>query len=82
MIINGYEDEKYVKIGKQIKELCDCSVQYTVSNCSHNTHLERPEEFIDYITSITNPGDKCKVCGDVIAYCSCYLDVIKEVEGK
>ena len=68
MIINGKEDHKYLKIGKNMRDVCKFSVQYTIPNCGHNTHLEAPRVFIDLITSVSEPHERCRVCDDVIMY--------------
>ena len=80
MILNGEEDSKYLEIGKRMKQLNYRNFQDIISNCSHNTHMENSYQFIDYLTSVSNPHDTCKACGDVIMYCKCYEDVIKEIE--
>jgi len=78
VIINGEEDSKYLKIGKNMKIISEISAHYTVVNSSHNIHLEQVDKFIDYLTSISDPSDICKHCDDVIAYCKCYEYVITD----
>jgi len=46
-IINGSEDEKYVKIGKEMTRMNQTAKQYIITDTMHNTHLEAPELFID-----------------------------------
>ena len=46
-IINGSEDEKYIKIGKEMTRMNQNATQYIIKDAMHNTHLEAPELFID-----------------------------------
>ena len=46
-IINGSEDGKYVKIGKEMTRMNQSAKQYIIADAMHNTHLEAPELFID-----------------------------------
>lgn len=46
-IINGSEDDKYIKIGKDMTIMNKNALQYIIKDTMHNTHLEAPELFID-----------------------------------
>lgn len=54
VVINGEEDSSYTQMGKDMADTCETSAQYIVPDCGHNTHLERPERFADYLTSALN----------------------------
>ena len=49
LVINGSEDSKYLKIGKEIKDMCNNAKQHIIQNCGHNTHLENASNFISYL---------------------------------
>ena len=48
-IINGSEDDKFIKIGKDMTLMNKNAKQYIVKDCNHNTHLESPGLFIDIL---------------------------------
>ena len=48
-IINGSEDRKYVKIGKEMTYMNRNAKQYIIKETMHNTHLESPSLFIDVL---------------------------------
>ncbi len=51
-LIVGEQDEKYMAISEQMAEkLPDCS-RSVIAECSHNTHLENPDRFIDVLDEV------------------------------
>ena len=42
----------------------------------------RVKNFSGYVTALQQEYEDCKICGDVILYCKCHEDVIKDIEGK
>ena len=50
-IINGSEDDKYIKIGKDMTIMNKNAKQYIIKDVMHNTHLESPEMFIDILNN-------------------------------
>ena len=48
-IINGSNDDKYVKIGKKMTYLNTNAKQYIIKDSGHNTHLEKPQLFLDVL---------------------------------
>ena len=48
-IINGSEDDKYIKIGKDMIIMNKNAKQFIVADAMHNTHLESPYLFIDIL---------------------------------
>ena len=49
LIINGSEDDKYIKYGKDMTIMNTNAKQYIISESNHNTHMESPELFIDIL---------------------------------
>ena len=49
MIINGFEDDKYIEIGKILNKINDKSIHYIIDNSNHNVHLESIDAFIDLL---------------------------------
>ena len=45
-LINGNEDNKYIREGRLMLRLNPKSIQYIINNSSHNTHIENTEEFL------------------------------------
>ena len=52
-IINGSEDNTYVKIGKQIRRLNKNVVQYIINDANHNTHIENLDDYVNVISSLS-----------------------------
>jgi len=50
-IINGSEDDKYIKIGKEMLRLNLNAKQYIIKEAGHNTHLENMDMFIDVLNN-------------------------------
>ena len=48
-IINGSEDDKFIKIGKDMTIMNNNAKQYIIQDSNHNTHLESPALFIDIL---------------------------------
>ncbi len=48
-VINGSEDDKYIKIGREMIRLNKNTRQYIIDNSWHNTHLENIDMFIDVL---------------------------------
>ncbi|MBI44778.1 MAG: hypothetical protein CMG66_01280 [Candidatus Marinimicrobia bacterium] len=48
-IINGSEDDNYIKIGKKMTQMNQYVKQYIIKDTMHNTHLESPELFVDVL---------------------------------
>ena len=48
-VINGSEDDKYIKIGREMIRLNKNTRQYIIDNSGHNTHLENIDMFIDVL---------------------------------
>ena len=48
-IICGTDDDKYVKIGKEMMYMNKNAKQYIIAKSSHNTHLENPAMFLTII---------------------------------
>ena len=48
-VINGSEDDKYIKIGKEMMRLNLKAKQYIIKESGHNTHLENSKEFVDVL---------------------------------
>jgi len=46
-VINGFEDFKYVEIGKRFCNINQTANQDVLDNSGHNVHLENPSEYID-----------------------------------
>ena len=51
-IINGSEDNKYIKYGRLMLQLNKKAKQYIIEDSSHNTHLENQELFINTMNNI------------------------------
>ena len=52
-IINGNEDNTYVEIGKQIRRLNKNVVQYIINDANHNTHIEKLDDYVNIISSLS-----------------------------
>ncbi len=50
-VINGSEDDKYIKIGREMIRLNKNAKQYIIDNSGHNTHLENLDMFIDVLNN-------------------------------
>ena len=50
-IINGSEDGKFIKLGKNMTLMNDNAKQYIVHDANHNTHLESPNLFVDILNN-------------------------------
>ena len=50
-VINGEEDDKYIKIGREMIRLNKNTKQYIITNSGHNTHMENPEMFLDALNN-------------------------------
>ena len=50
-VINGSEDDKYVKIGREMIRLNRKTKQYIIDISGHNTHLENIDMFIDVLNN-------------------------------
>ncbi len=50
-VINGEEDDKYIKIGREMIRLNKNTKQYIITDSGHNTHLENPEMFLDVLNN-------------------------------
>jgi len=48
-VINGSDDDKYIKIGREMIRLNKNTKQYIIENAGHNTHLENPDMFLDVL---------------------------------
>ena len=46
-IINGKDDIKYIKEGREMLKLNNNSKQYIVNEASHNVHLENQDMYLD-----------------------------------
>lgn len=51
MLITGSLDEKFTSINKRMNTLLPNSNHKIISGAGHNTHLEKPEEFINLVNS-------------------------------
>ena len=50
-VINGSEDDKYIKIGSEMMRLNPNVKQYIIKESGHNTHLENLDMFIDALNN-------------------------------
>ena len=50
-IINGTDDDKYVKIGKKMTYMNINAKQYIIAKASHNIHLENPGVFVSVLNN-------------------------------
>ena len=50
-VINGSEDDKYIKIGAEMMRLNPNVKQYIIKESGHNTHLENLDMFIDVLNN-------------------------------
>jgi len=50
-IINGSEDVKFIKLGKDMTIMNNNAKQYIIQDANHNTHLESPDLFIDILNN-------------------------------
>ena len=50
-VINGSEDDKYIKIGAEMMRLNPNVKQYIIKQSGHNTHLENLDMFIDVLNN-------------------------------
>ena len=44
--------------------------------------IDGVKSFTGHVTALQQEYEDCKICGDVILYCKCHEDVIKDIEGK
>ena len=51
-LINGQEDQQYLKIGKKIRYMNRNVFEYIIDNAGHNTHIDNPQMFVDTINNI------------------------------
>ncbi len=51
LIIAGQDDEKFVRIGRQLHEELPFSEFMTINNAGHAVHLEQPEQFLAAVTT-------------------------------
>ena len=49
LVINGSEDDKYIKVGKDMTIMNNNAKQYIINKSNHNTHMESPDLFIDIL---------------------------------
>lgn len=54
LLISGELDTKYTSICKEMSEIIPNSSHEIISDCGHNTHLEKPEQFIKLIMDFLN----------------------------
>ena len=57
-IINGTEDDKFVKIGREMLNLNKKAKQYIIEESSHNVHLENSDIFLDVLMNRINGYDE------------------------
>ena len=48
-IINGKDDIKYIKEGREMLKLNNYSKQYIVNEASHNVHLENQDMYLELL---------------------------------
>ena len=53
-IINGKDDIKYIKEGRNMLKLNNNSKQYIVNNASHNVQLENKEYYLELLNEHIN----------------------------
>jgi 2-succinyl-6-hydroxy-2,4-cyclohexadiene-1-carboxylate synthase len=51
LLISGKKDHKYQLIQEQMSECLSNSITGTIKGAGHNTHLEKPKEFIKLVKS-------------------------------
>lgn len=49
LLITGEYDDKFTGINENVKLMIDSSIHEIIKDCGHNTHLEKPEEFINLV---------------------------------
>jgi 2-succinyl-6-hydroxy-2,4-cyclohexadiene-1-carboxylate synthase len=49
LLISGEYDDKFTGISQRIKSQITASTHKIIKDCGHNTHLEKPEEFINLV---------------------------------
>jgi 2-succinyl-6-hydroxy-2,4-cyclohexadiene-1-carboxylate synthase len=49
LLITGEYDDKFTGINEKVKLLIGNSIHKIIKDCGHNTHLEKPEEFINLV---------------------------------
>jgi pimeloyl-ACP methyl ester carboxylesterase len=54
IIVNGKDDIKYIKEGRDMLKLNNNAKQYIIINASHNVHLESEESFIEILSDFSN----------------------------
>ena len=50
-IINGKDDIKYIKEGREMLKLNNYSKQYIVNEASHNVHLENQDMYLELLNN-------------------------------
>ncbi|MCK9281228.1 MAG: 2-succinyl-6-hydroxy-2,4-cyclohexadiene-1-carboxylate synthase [Melioribacteraceae bacterium] len=51
LLISGELDRKYCDINRKINSILDCSQLEIINGAGHNTHLEKPDEFIKLVNN-------------------------------
>ena len=54
IIVNGKDDIKYIKEGRDMLKLNNHAKQYIINKASHNVHLENEESFIEILKDFNN----------------------------
>ena len=54
IIVNGKDDIKYIKEGRDMLKLNNHAKQYIINKASHNVHLENEESFIEILSDFNN----------------------------
>lgn len=49
LLISGEYDDKFTGISEKVKLMIARSIHKIIKDCGHNTHLEKPEEFINLV---------------------------------
>ena len=51
LLVTGDQDSKFTQLAKEIVDLCPAASHRILRDCGHNVHLERPQEFLQLLTS-------------------------------
>lgn len=60
LLISGEFDNKYTKINKEMKSKFPNAQHKTISECSHNVHIEKPELFTKLVTDFLDSIEREK----------------------